>query len=143
MLSGDVNFQQIGMPLEDAQFLEQRQLSATEVARIFRLPPWIIGAPTGDSLTYSTVEAQGLAFVTYALRPWLVGIEQALSADRDLFAPNEYAEFLLDGLLRSDAVSRAEVYTRALDPVTGWTNRKEVRRLENLGPDDAAQGTSR
>jgi HK97 family phage portal protein len=120
------------MPLTDAQFLEQRKLSAVEVARIFRVPNWIVGAESGDSLTYSNTTEQASAFIKFSLRPWLVLIEQALSADRDLMPANQYAEFLLDGLLRADAKTRAEIYTAALNPETGWMTREEVRRLENL-----------
>ena len=125
------------MPLDDAQFLEQRKLSAVEVARIFRVPPWIVGADSGDSMTYANVEQQGLHFVTYSLRPWLVVIEQALTADRDLFTPNSYCEFLLDALLRADSLTRAQVYEKALDPITGYMSRQEVRALENLPPENA------
>jgi HK97 family phage portal protein len=138
VVSGEVDFQALGMPLDDAQFLEQRKLSAVEVARIFRVPPWMIGADSGDSMTYANVEQQALAFVTYSLRPWLIAIEQAISADDDLAGGRTYVEFLLDGLLRADARTRSEVYTRALDPVTGWMNRDEVRRLENLEPEPDA-----
>jgi len=135
VMAGEVEFLPISMPADDAQFLEQRKLSATEIARVFRVPPWIVGADTGGSMTYSNTEQQGLHFVTYSLRPWLVLIEQALSADADLFGESEYCEFLLDALLRADSATRSEVYTRALDPVTGWLTRAEVRRLENLEPE--------
>lgn len=132
VLTGEVEYIPMTMPLDDAQFLQQRQLSATEVARIFRVPPWIIGADSGSSMTYSNTEQQSLHFVTYSLRPWLVAIEQALSADPDLFGPRQYCEFLLDALLRSDSKTRAEVYALALDPISGWMDRSEIRRLENL-----------
>jgi HK97 family phage portal protein len=135
VLSGELTFTPLSMPTDDAQYVEARKLSATEVARVFRLPPWMIGAESGDSLTYSNVEMQALAFVTFSLRPWLTVIEQALSADRDLFGPSLFCEFLIDGLLRADSKTRSEVYTRALDPVKGWMNRDEVRRLENLAPE--------
>jgi HK97 family phage portal protein len=132
IVSGDLSFQAVGMPLEDAQFLQQRQLSAQEVARIFRVPPSVIGAPTGDSLTYATVEQQSLHFAMYSLRPHLVQIEQALSNDRDLFGPNEYAEFLIDALLRADTATRSSTYATALDH--GWMTVDEVRQRENLPP---------
>ncbi len=135
VLSGEVAFAPVSMALEDAQFLEQRKLSATEIARIFRVPPWIIGADSGSSMTYANVEQQALAFVTYSLRPWLVVIEQAISADQDLCPGDVYVEFLHDALLRADSATRADVYTRALDPLTGWLDRAEVRRLENLAPE--------
>jgi HK97 family phage portal protein len=132
VVSGEVDFTPLSMPMDDVEFLEQRKLSAVEVARVFRVPPHIIGASSGDSLTYSTVESQALDFVKFSLRPWLVAIEQAFSADTDLFPPGAYVEFLLDALLRADSKTRAEVYTAALDPISGWMTRAEVRRLENL-----------
>lgn len=135
VLSGDIAFEAISLPLEDAQFIEQRRLSATEIARVFRVPPWMIGAESGSAMTYSNVESQALAFVTYSLRPWLVLIEQALSADTDLFPGSLYCEFLVDALLRSDSKTRADVYSAALDPLTGWLTREEVRQRENLPPE--------
>ena len=132
ILAGQVEFIPISMPADDAQFLEQRKLSATEIARVFRVPPWMIGADAGSSMTYANVEQQGLAFVTYSLRPWLILIEQSLAADPDLCPPGVYVEFLLDALLRADSATRSEIYARALDPITGWMSRGEVRRLENL-----------
>jgi HK97 family phage portal protein len=137
VLAGEWDFTPFSMPLDDAQFLEQRKLSAVEVARIFRVPPWMIGADSGESMTYSNTEQQSLQFVTYSLRPWLVAIEQAFSNDPDLFGVGEYVEFLLDALLRADSKTRAEVYKMALDPITGWMNRDEVRQRENLAPEPA------
>lgn len=135
VVTGPIEFIPISLSPEDAQFLQQRELSAQEVARIFRVPPWIVGAKDGGSMTYSNTEQQALHFVTYSLRPWLVAIEQALSADTDLFMERTYCEFLLDALLRADSATRAQVYTAALNPETGWMTRQEVRRLENLQPE--------
>jgi HK97 family phage portal protein len=138
IVTGDVTFEAMTGPLDDLQFVEQRHLSTTEIARIFRIPPWMIGAETGASQTYSNVEQQALVFVTYSLRPWLVLIEQAISADPDLCSERQYVEFLVDALLRADSKTRAEVYALALDPAKGWMTRDEVRRLENLEPEPAA-----
>lgn len=135
LMSGEVEFVSVSMPMDDAQFLEQRKLSTVEVARIFRVPPWIIGADSGESMTYSNTEQQSLHFATYSLRPWLVTIEQALSANRELFPAGTYCEFTLDALLRADSATRAQVYTAALNPDTGWMTRQEVRQLENLDPE--------
>jgi len=135
VLSGDVDFTPITGPLDDLQFVEQRHLSTAEIARVFRVPPWMVGASSGDSMTYSNVEQQALAFVTYSLRPWLVLIEQALSEDPDLCPGSLYVEFLLDALLRADSKTRADVFVAALDPERGWMTRAEVRRLENLDPE--------
>lgn len=123
------------VPMDDLQFVEQRKLSSTEIARIFRVPPSMIAAESGSSLKYTNVQMEQIAFVTHSLRPWLVCIEQAISIDPDLSPTTVYVEFLLDALLRADTKERAESYALALDPDKGWMTRDEVRRLENLDPD--------
>jgi HK97 family phage portal protein len=139
VLSGDVNFTPVAFSADDSQFLGQRELSAREVARVFRVPAWAIDAPTGDSLTYANVLEQNRAFVSHSLRPWIVRIERAFSNDSDLCPGSLYCSFDLDGLLRADAATRSEIYTRALDPETGWMSRAEARELEDLEPEGASQ----
>ena len=78
---------------------------------------------TGDSLTYSNTLEQNRAFVGHSLRPWLVRLERAFSNDADLCPGGAYLQFDLDGLLRADAAQRADIYTKALDPITGWMSR--------------------
>jgi len=138
VVQGDVTFTPVSFSAADAQFLGQRELSAREVARIFRVPAWMIDAPTGDSLTYSNVTEQARAFVTFSLRPWLVRLERAISGDADLCPGGTYVAFDMDGLLRADAATRATVYTAALNPQTGWMTRPEIRQLEDLPPETAA-----
>ena len=137
VMTGELTWIPLSMPADDAQYIEARKLAATEVARIFRVPPWMVGAEGGDSMTYSNTESQALAFVVFSLQPWLTVIEQALSADRDLFGPSLFCEFLIDGLLRADSMTRAQVYEKALDPEKGWMRRDEVRKLENLEPEES------
>jgi HK97 family phage portal protein len=137
VLTGDVTFTPVAFSADDAQFLQQRELSAREVARIFRVPAWAIDAPTGDSLTYANVLEQNRAFVTHSLRPWLVRIEYAITNDSDLCPGVTYVQFELDGLLRADTATRADVYTKALNADTGWMTRAEVRELEDLPPEGA------
>jgi hypothetical protein len=93
----------------------------------------MLGAPTGDSLTYSTVEQQSLEFVR-SLTPWLRRVELALSHDRDLTFDRQFVRFEIDALLRPDSAGRASFYTAARDPVTSWLDDDEVRRLEDLPP---------
>jgi len=148
VLSGDVKFEPIAFSADDSQFLQQRELSAREVARIFRVPAWAIDAPTGDSLTYANVTEQSRALATYSLRPVAVRIEAAISNDADLCPGGTYVQFDFDGLLRSAPEQRAQQYTAALNPETGWMRREEVRVLEdlppeNLNPEDATDGSSR
>jgi HK97 family phage portal protein len=139
VFSGDVKWIPIEMPKRDAQFLESRQLSTVEICRLFRVPAWLLDAATipNSSITYSNVQMQADFFVRFSLMPWLVLIEEALSADTDLL-PNrgpggrQYVKFELGGLLRADAKSRAETYTQAL--AGGWLTVEEIRRLEDLEP---------
>jgi HK97 family phage portal protein len=135
-VTGGLTFSPLSMPLQDAQFIEQRQLSTAEICRIFRIPNWLVGAASSDSMTYSNTESQALSFQIFTLKPWLVAIEQALTGDQDLMPSTTYVEFLVDGLLRADSKTRATIYQMALDPEKGWMRRDEIRRLENL-PEEA------
>jgi HK97 family phage portal protein len=129
------SFTALGFNASDSEFLGQRELSAREVCRIFRVPPSFIAADSGGSLTYSTVLQENLYFATHSLRPWLVRIERAFSNDPELMPGNSYLEFSLDSLLRADPAERASLYTAALNPQTGWMTRSEIRELENLAPE--------
>lgn len=135
VVTGDVEFTSVGSTAADAQLLEQRQWATAEVARVFRIPPSLLGAPSGDSMTYGNREADTAYFVQHSLRPWLVAIEDALNANEELCPPGVFCEFLLEGLLRGDSSSRAAFYTSALNSETGWMTRAEVRKLENLPPE--------
>ncbi len=135
VITGDANFTPVAFSADDSQFLQQRELSAREVARIFRVPAWIIDAGAGDSMTYSNVTDNNRHFVAHSLRPWLVRIERAFSNDTDLCPGGAYLQFDLDGLLRADPAQRAQIYQAGLDPISGWLTRSEVRELEELPPE--------
>jgi HK97 family phage portal protein len=134
VIQGDSDYHEIAQKLDDSQFVEQRRLAAQEIARVFRIPPHMLGAPSADSMTYSNVEQESIEFVRYSLTPWLRRIELALSGDADLAFQQQFVKFELDGLLRADAKTRAEIYALALDPIQGWLDVNEVRRLEDLPP---------
>jgi HK97 family phage portal protein len=138
VLSGDVTFTPLAFTNSDAEFLGQRDLSAREVARVFRVPAHFIDAASGDSLTYSNALDRNRHFLDYSLTPWLVRLERAFSNDADLCPGGTYLQFSVDGFLRADAATRSEIYTRALSPDTGWMTRAEVRELEDLPPENGA-----
>lgn len=131
VLEDGATYNQLGLPLADAQFVEQRKLSSTEIARIFRIPAHMIDAESGSTMTYQNVEQSSLNFLVHSLRPWLVAIEQTLACDPSLYPPNgsTYPEFLLDALLRADARTRADIYDKAEGR---WMTRNEIRQRENL-----------
>ena len=141
ILEAGVKFKPLTMSNADAQYIQSRNMSAVEVARIHRVPASMIDASSGQSLTYRTVESDGIHLERYSLNPWMVRIEQALMRDHDLFpgAPDSYPQFLRQALLRSDSKTRAEFYAKALDPVRGWMDRAEVREAEDLPPETVTQ----
>jgi len=120
------------MPLEDAQFLQQRQFTVSEIARIYRMQPHKIQDLT--HATFSNVEHQSIEHVVDTVRPWLVRWEQRLSAS--LLLPEERGniiiEHLVEGLLRGDTVSRYQAY--AVGRQWGWLSANDIRERENMNP---------
>lgn len=130
ILEQGTTIETIGVPPEEAQFLQTRQFQVLEVARWFRMQPHKIGDLS--RATFSNVEEQGLDYVVNTLRVWLTRLEQAIS--RTLLTSSErdvlYAEFLVDGLLRGDQKARYDAY--ALARSWGWMNANEIRERENM-----------
>ena len=137
VLEEGMKFQSIGIPPEQAQFLETRKFQINEIARIFRIPPHMIGDLEKSS--FSNIEQQSLEFVMYTLDPWVVRWEQAIQ--RALFSESEkrqfFVKFNVDGLLRGDYESRMNGY--AVGRQNGWLSSNDIRELENLNriPEDA------
>lgn len=129
VLEEGMKFQPIGIPPEQAQFLETRKFQINEIARIFRIPPHMIGDLEKSS--FSNIEQQSLEFVKYTLDPWVVRWEQAMQ--RSLLSPAEkkdyFIKFNVDGLLRGDYQSRMNGY--AVGRQNGWMSANDIRELEN------------
>jgi HK97 family phage portal protein len=138
LLEEGMELEKIGIPPEDAQFLETRKFQVAEIARIFRVPPHMIGDL--ERATFSNIEHQSIEFVVHTIRPWLVRWEQAMKWK--LFLPAErrsfFAEFVVDGLLRGDIKSRYEAY--AIARQNGWMSADDIRELENMNPLPDGQG---
>ena len=109
-----------------------------EIARIFRIPPHMIGDLEKSS--FSNIEQQSLEFVKYTLDPWVIRWEQAIS--RTLLTPREktelFVKFNVEGLLRGDYQSRMEGYAVARQ--NGWMSANDIRELENLDRIDEVDG---
>jgi HK97 family phage portal protein len=130
VLEESMKFHTIGIPPEQAQFLETRKFQVAEIARIFRVPPHLVGDL--EKATFSNIENQSLEFVKYTLDPWIVRWEQSLK--QALILPSEkqklFIKFNLDGLLRGDYKSRMDGY--AVGRQNGWLSSNDIRELENL-----------
>src|SRR4029453_7500330 len=122
------------MPLRDAQFIELKKFSVTDVARIFGIPPHKLGDL--ERATFSNIEESNLDYVISTLRRWLVRWEQ--ECNRKLIAPLEkklqFTEHLVDGLLRGNIQSRYTAYSQGIN--NGFLSSNDIRRFENLDPID-------
>lgn len=131
VLSGGARFQKTGVDPESAQMLGSRQMAVEEIARIFGIPPHMIGLTTPGAMSYASVEQNAIQFVTHTLRPLVTKIESALSR---LLPGDAFIRFNMDGLLRGDSISRAQYHSTALQ--AGWETVNDVRRIEDLPPVD-------
>jgi HK97 family phage portal protein len=126
------------MPLDDAQFLQGRKFQVTEIARWFNMPPHKLRDL--ERATFSNIEEQQIEFVTDTIRPWLVRWEQEIN--RKLIRPAErriqFAEHLVDGLLRGNLQQRYQAY--AVGRQWGWLSADDVNDMENRNPLPNGQG---
>ena len=138
VLGEGMKYTPIGISPEQAQFLETRKFQINEIARIFRVPPHMVGDLEKSS--FSNIEQQSLEFVKYTLEPWLVRWEQSIQ--RTLFSAEEkkqyFAKFNVEGLLRGDYASRMNGYATARQ--NGWMSANDIRELENLDRIPAEDG---
>lgn len=138
VLEEGMKYTPISISPEQAQFLETRKFQINEIARIFRVPPHMVGDLEKSS--FSNIEQQSLEFVKYTLDPWVTRWEQSLA--RSLFSKEEKAKFFfrfnLEGLLRGDYASRMNGYATARQ--NGWMSANDIRELENLDRIPAEEG---
>lgn len=130
VLEEGLKYTPISISPNEAQFLETRKFQIDEIARIFRVPPHMVGDLEKSS--FSNIEQQSLEFVKYTLDPWVVRWEQSLS--RALLSETEkksyFFKFNLEGLLRGDYQSRMQGYSIGIQ--NGFMCPNDVRELENL-----------
>lgn len=130
VLEEGLKYTPISISPNEAQFLETRKFQIDEIARIFRVPPHMVGDLEKSS--FSNIEQQSLEFVKYTLDPWVVRWEQSLS--RALLSPEEkktyFFKFNVDGLLRGSYHERMQGYSIGIQ--NGFMCPNDVRELENL-----------
>lgn len=138
ILEEGMKFIRMGASPEEAQALESRKFQTLEVARIFGVPPHMIGDL--ERATFSNIEHQGIEFTTYCIQPWATLIEQRIS--KQLLNAGErryyFAEHSLEALMRGDYKSRQEgLHIQRQD---GIINADEWRAMENMNPIDGPEG---
>lgn len=132
ILEEGMSYKQVGIPPDQAQFLETRKFQVREIARMFRIPPHKIADL--EQATFSNIEHMSIEFVTDTLMPWMTRWEQRVSLN--LLQPGErsryFAEHLVDGLLRGDMASRYTAYSVGRNG--GWLSANDIRERENMNP---------
>lgn len=130
VLEEGMRYEPISIAPDQAQFLETRKFQINEIARIFRVPPHMVGDLEKSS--FSNIEQQSLEFVKYTLDPWVMRWEQSIQ--RSIFTLEEkkeyFVKFNVEGLLRGDYQSRMQGYATARQ--NGWMSANDIRELENL-----------
>lgn len=132
ILEEGLTYKQIGLPPEDSQFLQTRQFQIAEIARIFRVPPHMLGELSRS--TNNNIEQQSLEFLTHTLNPWVVKIEQAVNLK--CMTQNErkkfFAEHIVEQFLRGDIQTRYNSYQ--IGRQNGWFSANDIREKENMNP---------
>jgi HK97 family phage portal protein len=133
LLPADLDYKALTIAPEDAQFLETRKLTRSEIASMFNVPSHMINDL--EKATFSNISEQAIQFVRHSVMPWVKNWEEELN--RRVFTRAErlagyYIKFNLAGLLRGTPKERAEFYRIAIQD--GWMSRNEVRVLEDLNP---------
>lgn len=128
VLTQGLKWRAIGSSAGEMELNATREHQVNEVARVFRIPPHMIGGK-GDSQTYANVESQNLSFLQHTLRPWLVRIEQAITG---LLPAGQVARFNVDELLRADQLTRYRAHQLGI--MSGILTPNEARQVERRAP---------
>lgn len=134
ILEEGMDYARIAMTAEDAQWIESRKFSRTDIAMFFGVPPHMIG-DTEKSTSWGTgIEQQSIGFVAYTLEDHLTMWEEAI--DRDLIGADDllYARFNRAALVKGDIKARWEAYVKGLQ--WGVYSPNEIRALEDQNPRD-------
>jgi HK97 family phage portal protein len=130
VLEEGLKFQQISLSNEASQFLNSREFSITEIARLFNLPPHLLRDLTKSS--FNNISEQSREFVQYSLMPYLIMMESEMNCK--LFRANEIGKvevkFVVNALLRGTPKDRSEYYRTMLN--IGAMSIDEIRRLEEM-----------
>lgn len=131
VLDSETTFQPLTIAPEALQFLESRRWQTTEIARMFGIPPHLVGDVEKSTSWGTGIEQQNVGFVSYTVSGWTNRIEQRLSREI-IYATDSttYAEFDLDRLMRGSMSERFEAYALAIQ--WGWMTRNEARIKENM-----------
>jgi len=129
ILFGGARFTKTTVDNDSAQFLESRRFAVEEIARIFRVPPSMLGVTTPGAMSYASVEMNGIHFVQHTLRPYISKIEDGY---QKLLTNNAFIKFNVDALLRGDQQSRYQAFSTGIQ--SGFLSINDIHRIEDMTP---------
>jgi HK97 family phage portal protein len=129
VLGGGAKFQPVSVAPDESQFLGTLDASVNAVARIYGVPPEMIGGTTAGHEAYSSPEMRSTDLLVWTVRPWLIRLENAISA---LLPATQRARFNAGGMVRASLRDRYEARRIAIE--SGFLTVNEVRALEDRGP---------
>lgn len=133
VLDSGARYKPIALPPEDVQYIETRKFTCSEAARLYGLPPHLVGDVERSTSWGTGIEQQNMQMLTFTADPFLVRIEQRVS--KEVARPSDprtYVRYNRKALLRADTAARFMAYQRAIN--NGWMNADEVRSLEEQDP---------
>jgi HK97 family phage portal protein len=137
VLENGMTYNKIDLSAVDLQFIQNREMTQTEVAMFFGVPPFMLGLTNKTTSWGAGIEQQGIGFVAYTLQPWLTMWQEAI--ERDLIPDSEprmYCRINPAGLIRGDIKTRYAAY--AVGRMWGWLSANDVREKEDM--DDIEDG---
>jgi len=134
ILEEGMKYQQLTMPLEDAQFLESRQFQASELSLMYGVPPFLLNQTEKATSWGSGLEEQMRGFVSITLAPWENLWKQSIALFLLTFKSFETHEavFVNNALVQGDLKARMDAYAIEIDK--GILNPNEARELEDMNP---------
>jgi len=128
VLGNGLNYQPMYLNPKDAMFIEAQGFNIQTIARLFGIPAnMLLASVDGNSMTYTNMEQEQMAFVRYTLSQYIVEIESAMS---HVASRGTQVKMNVDSLLRSDTLTRYQAHQIAI--ASGWLTIDEVREIEDL-----------
>jgi len=127
VLAGGVTYQPLAYSSTELELVESRKYNALVLCTLLGVPPHLVGVPSQDTKSYSSLVMDSESFVRYTLRPLAIKIEEAMST---LLPRGQRAVFNFDAVLRADTKTRYEAHAIGLQ--AGFLTVDEVRELEGL-----------
>lgn len=131
VMDAETDFQPITIPPDQLQFLQSRRWQTTEIARIFGIPPHLVGDVEKSTSWGTGIEQQNIGFVTYTIAEYTNRIEQRVTREI-VNTRGQCAEFDLDSLMRGDTTERYQALNQAVGGP--WMTRTEARIAEKRLP---------